>query len=288
MDVAMNAHGIALQRAIERPIMSSLHGAWSIGGMVGAALSAVLAQRHVNPAVHFLWLAILLVFVAILAKSLLLSKAQESENKPTNAKTLVYSPDGTSKEYSQFLWLWCTICFLGLMCEGGIADWSALYLQCCLQTDAGFAALGFSGFSMAMSVGRLCGDSLMKTLGIKNLLCYGSLFTGCVIALIVIIAKPWVAIVGFAIAGICLSTLAPIVYSSAGSLKPGNTANAVAQISIAGYCGGLVGPPLLGFAAQSFGFAAPMIGIFIVDLVLCLFALLAERKGAIANLVNGC
>ena len=36
MDVAMNAHGVVVERRLERPIMSSLHGMFSLGGMAGA------------------------------------------------------------------------------------------------------------------------------------------------------------------------------------------------------------------------------------------------------------
>src|SRR4051794_21015255 len=36
MDVAMNAHGVAVERELGRPIMSSLHGGWSVGGFLSA------------------------------------------------------------------------------------------------------------------------------------------------------------------------------------------------------------------------------------------------------------
>ncbi|KLU22977.1 amino acid ABC transporter permease, partial [Caballeronia mineralivorans PML1(12)] len=37
LDVAMNAEASAVEEALDRPIMSSLHGMFSIGGMAGAA-----------------------------------------------------------------------------------------------------------------------------------------------------------------------------------------------------------------------------------------------------------
>ena len=43
MDVSMNAHGVAVERALGRPIMSSLHGGWSVGGFLSAGLVAVAA-----------------------------------------------------------------------------------------------------------------------------------------------------------------------------------------------------------------------------------------------------
>src|SRR5947209_1175858 len=41
MDVSMNAHGVAVERELGRPIMSSLHGAWSVGGFLSAGLGAM-------------------------------------------------------------------------------------------------------------------------------------------------------------------------------------------------------------------------------------------------------
>ncbi len=49
MDVAMNAHGVAVERDLGKPIMSSLHGGWSVGGFVAAGLAA-LPGRGSGPA----------------------------------------------------------------------------------------------------------------------------------------------------------------------------------------------------------------------------------------------
>ncbi|HEY9456546.1 MAG TPA: hypothetical protein VIQ56_01460, partial [Gaiella sp.] len=44
MDVSMNAHGVAVERSLARPIMSSLHACWSFGGLGGAgAVAAAVA-----------------------------------------------------------------------------------------------------------------------------------------------------------------------------------------------------------------------------------------------------
>src|SRR6185503_18653850 len=51
MDVAMNAHGIAVERALKSPIMSMLHGGFSIGGMVGAFFGA-WALKQVGEFAH--------------------------------------------------------------------------------------------------------------------------------------------------------------------------------------------------------------------------------------------
>src|SRR5262249_56018490 len=40
LDVSMNAQAVLVEQAWERPIMSSLHGLFSLGGLAGAGLAA--------------------------------------------------------------------------------------------------------------------------------------------------------------------------------------------------------------------------------------------------------
>src|SRR5258707_12553109 len=49
MDVAMNANGVAVERKLGRPILSSLHGGWSVGGVLSAGVGAVRAPRGGEP-----------------------------------------------------------------------------------------------------------------------------------------------------------------------------------------------------------------------------------------------
>src|SRR3954453_18505527 len=51
MDVSMNAHGVAVERELGRPIMSSLHGGWSVGGFAAAGLAVLAGVAGVDPRV---------------------------------------------------------------------------------------------------------------------------------------------------------------------------------------------------------------------------------------------
>ena len=44
MQVAMNVLAVDVQARVPRPIMSSLHGAWSAGGLVGAGVGSLAAH----------------------------------------------------------------------------------------------------------------------------------------------------------------------------------------------------------------------------------------------------
>src|SRR4051812_5306221 len=57
MDVSMNAHGVAIQERLARPVMSSFHGGWSVGGFVASALVVVAGTAGLDPRVESLAMA---------------------------------------------------------------------------------------------------------------------------------------------------------------------------------------------------------------------------------------
>ena len=276
MDVAMNANGVAVQRHMGKPIMSRLHALWSIGAMSGAAFGALMANLETPPQVHFLLVCVFLILTGGFAQRSLLSRQIELRADTPDEDSKNHAP--APRPRSQAFLLFCTICFLAFMCEGSVADWSGLYLQNSLHTNPSFAACAYSSFSMAMAAGRLAGDFLICRLGANNLLRYGNLGNCFVLALMLWLANPWVAIVGFAITGIGLCTVAPIVYSQAADLGTRGTASTIAGIAVAGYCGVLVGPPILGYAAQIFGFSAPFVGVATVSFLIFVLALVIDSE----------
>jgi len=66
LDVSMNAHGVTVERAAARPLLSGLHAAFSAGGLLGAGLGALAAGAAVDARVQ-LALTGALVLVAGLA-----------------------------------------------------------------------------------------------------------------------------------------------------------------------------------------------------------------------------
>src|SRR6201995_5265788 len=52
MQVAMNVLAVDVQSRVTRPIMSSLHGAWSAGGLVGAGVGSLAAHASLSPLLH--------------------------------------------------------------------------------------------------------------------------------------------------------------------------------------------------------------------------------------------
>lgn len=181
MDIAMNAHAVAVQRKLDHPILSTMHALWSVGGVAGSATGSWLVKMQVAPQMHFVAAALVLLILAVVARPFLLSKNDEYAESQVgagapNAEMKIQENDSSvSPGGNQFIVMLAVLCFLAFMAEGAIADWSALYMENCLKASAAMAPLGFCAFSFAMSVGRFLGDFATKKFGADNLLRWGSL-----------------------------------------------------------------------------------------------------------------
>ncbi len=239
-DVSINAHGIDVEQRYGRPIMSSFHGMFSVGGMICAAGSGVLASLGVYPVPHLLGAGILLGIVVILASNWLLSTGLETDSDKEPVFAL---PTGALLGLG-------VVAFCGLLGEGAMADWSAIYLQKTLHTGPGLAAAGYAVFSVTMAVGRFVGDWLTQRLGSVWMIRLGGIVAGTGLGLSLVFTQPVTAIIGFACVGIGLASIVPIVLSAAGLIPGIAPGIALAAVTTAGYFGFLCGPPLIGFAAD--------------------------------------
>ncbi len=239
LDIAMNAQAIAVEQRYRRPIMSSFHGLYSVGGMAGAASGGLVASLGVNPSTHLLGTALLLLMVVVLASRRLL---------PTEVDTTTTEP--TFALPTRSLVNLGILAFCVMLSEGAMADWSAVYLHQTLKTGLGLAAAGYAVFSLAMAVFRLAGDRLIQHFGPVRMVRLGGTVAATGLGLSLVIAQPFAALIGFACVGVGLSSLVPIVFSAAGRTPGIAPSLALAAVTTTGYSGFLCGPPLIGFVAD--------------------------------------
>jgi len=240
MDVAMNAQGVAVEARYGRPIMSSSHGLWSVGGFAGALVGGAAAGAGIAPFPHLLGAAAVLVIAALVAAHWLLPVVADAHSgapafaRPTRALLGLGA-----------------VAFCSALGEGAMADWSAVYLHTSLATSAAFAAAGYAGFSLAMTVGRLSGDRLTHRFGPVVLVRVGGLLAAAGLGVALVVGRSVPAVAGFALVGAGLSLVAPLVYSRAGRTPGVSPAAALAAVATMGYTGFLLGPPIIGAVAQA-------------------------------------
>ncbi len=266
LDVSMNAQAVAVEKGLGRPIMSSFHAAFSLGGLAGAAAGGAVASLGIGVEPHLAGIAALSLVVFVISyRYMLPPEVDRGEGgEPAFARpTLALAGLGI-------------ISFCVLLGEGAMADWSAVYLNGTLGTGPGFAATGFAAFSATMVVGRLLGDRLTSRFGPVALVRTGAAIAALGLGVSLLVANPAAALVGFGCAGLGFSIIFPVALSAAGRSESIPTGPALAAVSTAGYFGFLVGPPSIGLAAEAVGLDA---ALFIVVALSALIVLLAGSAG---------
>jgi len=244
-DVSMNTNAVAAIRRAGRPLMPLFHGAFSAGGMIGAATGGVVAG-HVGLGRHFTITGVVGLGVLALAAGRLPTDPSlgEAGPEPGAARTArVRRFDGT-------LAVLGAVAFCSAVGEGAMGDWSALFMRDVLGTTAGLAAAGFAAFSLTMAAGRFAGTAVLLRLGPDR-----TLIAGCTLAtagtLAVVLAPvPVVALAGFAAVGAGLAYGFPIALNAAGA-HPSGSGPAIGLVSTMGYTGFVAGPPAIGLVAQA-------------------------------------
>jgi MFS family permease len=267
LDVAMNAQAALVEQCYARPIMSSFHGLWSIGGLVGAALGGLIATLGVALGAHLLGVAIVATLIAALATRWLVADAGARRDA---GPAFALPP--------RALLLLGFIAFGVLFCEGAIADWSAVYLREGLDSSPGVAATGFAVFSLLMAAGRLTGDSLALRLGPAWVVRGGGALVALGIGLAVAGDTPLIAIVGFGLIGAGLACSFPLLLSAAARTPGVAPSTAIAAIATAGYTGFLVGPPLIGSVAEAVTLRGALGLLGVVGVLVAVFGGAVERR----------
>lgn len=234
MDIAMNAQGVIVERLAGRPIFSSLHGMFSVGGILGATICGGLMH---------LGLGSLAAAGLIAAAMALIVLAQKG--------ALIAGRDGKTerrqfKRPSGLVALLGLLSFAAAMAEGAMMDWSAVFLRFSRGFDEASAGIGFAAFSATMALGRLTGDWVVARIGAALTIRIGSLLATIGLLLVTTSDIPAVMLAGFAITGAGLANIVPQLFGMAGKLPGFSPGVAISAVATLAYAGILAGPPLIG------------------------------------------
>jgi len=239
-DVAINTEAAQLELKGGKPLMSGMHGMFSLGGMVGAttgsaAIAAGMAAHH-----HLLLVAAAMALTVSLSAQRMLPKEATASASAAEGFRM---PRGT-------LAVLGVLAALGLIAEGAIYDWSVLYLQQELGSPQQQAALAYASFSAAMALTRFGGDALRARFAPDVLLRGSALLAALSMTLVLITDTPWMALIGFAGVGVGFANVVPILFAAAARVPDVDPAQGIAAVSAVAYLGFMSGPPVIGFLAQ--------------------------------------
>ena len=249
-DVSINTEGSVLESLGGRAVMSNLHGMFSVGGMTGAAVVAWLLSADVAPRWQLIGVCAVLAVVVIIAARGMLATHPGSHHE--------------DEEKAHFAWprglllIIGLLIFAGMTAEGVMMDWCVLYLKHDIGLPQAQAAVGYAIFSAAMAGSRFAGDWLRNRYSERALLRTGATLAAVAMAVVLLAANATVALIGFALIGIGLAPVAPILFNAATRVPGVSRAAAIASVTSIGYSGFMIGPPLIGSIATASSLTAAL------------------------------
>ncbi len=243
-DVSINTEGSELESLSGRAVMSNLHGMFSVGGMLGAGLAALLLGAGMAPRLQLFCVCAGMALIVLVASRGML-------------ETHAAASGGADGEKAHFAWprglllIIGLLIFAGMTAEGVMYDWCVLYLKQEVGLPQAQAAIGYAVFSGAMALARFGGDHLRSRYSERSLLRVGATCSAVAMAVVLLSATGWVAFIGFAIAGAGLAPVAPILFNAATRVPGVSRAAAIASVTSIGYSGFMIGPPLIGGIAHA-------------------------------------
>ncbi len=242
LDISMNAVASVLEKEYKTDIMSTCHGFFSLGGMVGAGIGSLLIALDVDALPQMLvGMAMMLVLLLMYVRPAIVPVTEADSVGGSHFALPGRALIGLA-----------IIAFCSMQGEGGVADWSAVFMEQVATAEDYMWGLGFTGFSMSMTIIRFAGDTIVSRMGARRVIVLASIVVMLGL-LLVLPGYAWLSIVGFTISGIGYALLVPVVFSEAGR-QPGISASrGIAAVATVAYFGFLVGPVLIGGIAEAFG-----------------------------------
>jgi MFS family permease len=276
LDVAMNAQGIEVERRLGRPILSGLHGLWSVGLGLGAGVAALAAAVDADPLEHFAVVAAVLALASLVfLRGLLPARDQ------VRAELAPEDDERVSVRWTLPLVLLGVIAFCSFVGEGAASDWSAVYMTQELGASPALGALAFAAFAVTMATARFAADPLRTRLGNVRLVRGGSLIAGAGLGFALLIHEPAAGIAGFALLGLGLAPVVPIAFSAAGELDPRATGRLVGRVATIGYVGSVAGPIMIGWLAEATSLRTSLGLVVLLCLVIAVSARPCGAAGAL-------
>lgn len=256
-NISVNTQGVNIETMYNRPIMASFHGGWSLAGLVGASIGLLMSSLKVQPYIHFLVVA-MIVLVGLLLNVKYLQPDIKKE------KNLVDKENRKKNKPESFLFLLGIVAFCGMAAEGAMSDWSGIYMMNIVGIADNLAPIGLTAYMITMATGRFLVDKASVRWGKKRIVQCSGLFIFLGLTLAVIYPNPILTIIGFMIIGLGTSSIVPTVYSIAGQKTKISVGLALTIVSSISFLGFLMGPPVIGYIsdATNLRVSYALIGLF--------------------------
>ncbi|MDU1891745.1 MAG: MFS transporter [Dysgonomonas sp.] len=242
-NLAVNTQAVNLEKLYEKPIMSSIHGSWSIANVVGALVGMLFINIRLSTLQHFVSVAsVSLLLILFFTKFLLPKLIDKKIHEQKIAKDKI-----AKKRPEHFLYLLGIIGFCGLAMEATMVDWGAIYFKSVVEAPENLYSLGFTAFVITMAIGRFVSDKVVEKWGERSffIMCGLIVIVGALLTFVspsLITSTLAFMIIGFGIAGI-----SPVVFSVAARKTMVSAQLALTLMFGLSFSGFLLIPPFIGY-----------------------------------------
>jgi MFS family permease len=243
-NIAVNTQAVATEKLYHKPIMASFHGVWSMAGFTGAGIGIFMIGKKIIPLYHFIFILVLIVTGVLVTWN----RLRDDSHKPQLQDVAVLSIRDRLHAILPLLKLG-VIAFCSMICEGTMFDWSGVYFQKVIHAQNGWIGAGYFAFMCTMAMGRFIADWFAARFGLQRTLEISGTLTAAGLLVSVIFPYLLPSILGFMLVGAGVSSVVPMIFSSAGKTTTMSPGVALTAVSTIGFSGFLIGPPLIGFIA---------------------------------------
>lgn len=246
LDVIMNARVAALERRRGRALMNLNHGIFSLAYAAAAVLTGAAREAGWPPLAVFTVAGLVTLWLVT-----------EMRRLPEEAIDTPAAAGAAARLHPGMIMIAGLIILIGFVTEQGTEGWSALHLERTLGASAAGGALGPGLLGLTMAIGRIGGQLVVARVAELTVIRWAAVLSACGAVLAALAPNLAVAYAGFAVLGLGVSVTVPMAYAQVGrDVDEAARTLAIARISVIGYMGFFVGPPIMGFLSQGFGLSA--------------------------------
>ena len=263
MDGAMNAHGLRVQERYGRSVINTFHGFWSLGTVAGALVGSVSLAVGVPIAGMMMVVAVAcLASVLATARWLLPGPdpiSHDADHAAVAEATTTADPGSTpiagyGRVLTRATALLGLFTLLAVIIEDIPARWSSIYLTD-IDSPAALIGVGFTAFTIAMTVARFGGDWLVNRYTEQRVVQVSMLVSAVALAAALLVGTPWAYIGACVVIGLGVATLFPAAMHAATRIPGVRPAMGVATVGWLARGGFVVAPIAVGAVAERFGIA---------------------------------
>lgn len=259
-NVSMNTCASSLEYQLKEYIMSTCHGLFSLGLMLGSLIASALMGFKTKPFYQSLTLSICMVLLGAAIYKTILSLKDDHPSDESGEKPKFSLPKGP-------LLIMICIAMCTNLTEGSMADWTAVYLRDIVHSAPYLLGWGLASYSFCMAMGRFFGDYIIPKYGANNVLKYGGLICAFAIGLAVAFPSTFICILAFGLVGFGVSCGAPIMYGAASKLPNLAKGVGLATLNTFSVSAFLGGPVIIGFISNAANLRVALSLVSLVGLV---------------------